>query len=169
MRKTVYKISSGNTQVNAHFFENTKKVLEVLNTHITLWMHNFGKCKAVAAAPSQMTQQLGCVWPLPWLDKLWEEESSSGDASVERRVSILSWYKDSFRVAVGDIASPLLHVFLKALSCSTYTHTSEMLISLLCLTVWGKWEVLFPNVFKLLRRVYQEMWCTSFSAAESAS
>lgn len=54
---------------------------------------------------------------------------------MERRVSILSWYKDSFRLAVGDIASPLLHVFLKALSRSTYTHTSEMLISLLCLTV----------------------------------
>lgn len=93
-----------------------------LNPHIILCTQSFQKCKAVAAALSQMSQQLGCVWPLPQLDKLWEEESSSGDASVERRVSILSWYKDSFRFSVRDIASQLLFTFLKALSCSTYTH-----------------------------------------------
>lgn len=104
--------------MNAHCFENPK---EVLNPHmdlkiLTLCTQRFPKCKAAASAPSHMTQQLGCVWPLPRLDKMWEEESSSGDASVERRVSILSWYNDTFRIAVGDIVSPLLHSFLKALS-----------------------------------------------------
>lgn len=76
---------------------------------------------------------------------------------MERRVSILSWYNDSFRIAVGDIASPLLYSFFKGLISSSYTDTSEMLISLLCLTVSGKWKVLFPNVFKSLRLDYQEM------------
>lgn len=111
--KAVFKISCENAQVTAHCFENPK---EVLNPHVTLCTQRFQKCKAAAAAPAQMTEQLGCVWPLPRLDKLWEEESSSGDASVERRVSILSRYKDNFRLAVGDIASPLLYSFLKALS-----------------------------------------------------
>lgn len=123
LRRSVFKTACGNMQVNAHCFENPK---EGLNPHAALCTQ-FSKVTLCTG----LCQQLGLRWhsslavcgPLHEWDKQWEEESRSGDASVERRVSILSWWKDNFRLTLGDIAAPLFWSFLKDLSHSAHTHT----------------------------------------------
>lgn len=137
--------------------------------HNSLWKYA-GECSLLWKAPRRfkstcsivskvtlcagLCQQLGLRWhsslavcgPLQKPDKQWEEESSSGDASVESFYSFMVERQSKTRC--GGYGCPIVLKFFKRLiSFRSHTQSSEMLISPLFLIVWGKWEVLYPKGF----------------------
>lgn len=112
-----------NTQVRVYCFGNPRECLDLLVSLPTQFSEltlRTGLCYQLHQGRHSSSTVCG---PFHKPGKQWDEQSDSEDASVERRVSILPWWKENVRLSVGGYCFPIVLTFFKGLL--SFTHSLQ--------------------------------------------
>lgn len=112
-----------NTPVNVYCFGNPREYLNLLAS-LSSWFSEWTlRTELCYRLRHGRHSSLAVCGPLHKPGKQWDKQSDSGDASVERRVPILPWWKENVRPSVGGYCFPIVSTFFKGLL--SFTHSLQ--------------------------------------------